>query len=159
LKKIVLFAVLCSVILLLMPMVSSVETRLVEDEIKNKFNNIFESNEKYLYAFDKINILRYGIDFKIINFILMWLLYTGFGVIVSWFWVNILFSADIPLEFFIEQFLFMLYMTILIPPFNFHTILAFIIQSSELNTMTEQFLSILIFIYHIILVFYLILNY
>jgi len=37
LKKLVLFAVLCSVILLLMPMVNSVETKLVEETIEKKY--------------------------------------------------------------------------------------------------------------------------
>ena len=59
-KKIFLFAVLCSIILLLMPMVSSVETRLIDEnnkEINNLFydlkeiiikSNIFNLNGRYI---------------------------------------------------------------------------------------------------------------
>jgi len=78
-KKIVLFAVLCSVILLLMPMVSSVETRLVEDEIEDKYNNInllftkFKENS----IFDVFNLklliflwLAYGLSSFIFELIL-----------------------------------------------------------------------------------------
>ena len=40
-RKLVLFALFCVSIFLLLPMVSSVETKLVNDEIKNKINSNF----------------------------------------------------------------------------------------------------------------------
>ena len=65
-KKLVLFSVLCSVILLLMPMVSSVETKLVEDEKLSKdklpIGGWCLGIVKYLYTIDNpSNIVDYDI--------------------------------------------------------------------------------------------------
>lgn len=53
-KKLVLFAVFCVSILLLIPMVSSVETRFVKDEIDDKIDDLFLNIDLIIDLFENI---------------------------------------------------------------------------------------------------------